>query len=358
MQSRSPRTTSVALLRTLALALVFAFAVQLPMGADAAPLSAPQEEAETHELPAQTSSGPVRNLQHADYFYIGGRNTVALLDGGEPVTELVVTGVGTYKVESDVRGGDTFVPLTFRPVSSYYGTPDSVIYAATDAEGNTKTGTYTVTVVPEWERVAGALHTYGEANEIQETTIPLLVGDTVTFVNSEQQPTNVLTLAEGTIRLDPDTGVITFTPLRDYIGAVETAVFWITHSYTSELTYGHYLAAVAGLELESSEASQLSKVKSEAVGTRCVLTKTKAKVCKVRVTALVNGKNVNIGHGETTLEGRRAGIRVTVQLTKRGQTLVARPRGVTATAVGRAFSHRTASWLRTVQRLHFASTAG
>ncbi|WP_313410054.1 hypothetical protein, partial [Aeromicrobium sp.] len=87
--------------------------------------------------PQQWSPTPERGT-----FPVDCEETLTLLDAdGDPVTELVVAGVGTYTVDA--------CAIVFTPVLAFQGTPEAPVrYRVTDSQGNPATGTYNPTVLP------------------------------------------------------------------------------------------------------------------------------------------------------------------------------------------------------------------
>lgn len=141
--------------------------------------------------------------------------TMRLLDaGGDPVTELVVMGEGTWTV--DAAGQVTFVPEP-----GFLVDPAPVGYQVEDAAGTVVTATVTVTYLPTVVADASLGNPSGTA-----VTVPVLTNDTgefivnsVRLVNPAGDPVTTLVVpGEGTWSVAGNTGAVTFTPLSSFPG--------------------------------------------------------------------------------------------------------------------------------------------
>jgi CshA-type fibril repeat protein len=141
--------------------------------------------------------------------------TVRLVDGsGEPVTELVVDGQGTWTVDGTGNVG-------FDPVDGFTGDPAPVTYTAATASGLTDTATVTVTYAPAAADDASDRNPLGE-----RVTVDVVGNDsdnldpaTVRLVDGAGDPVTELVVDdEGTWTVDPDTGAITFAPAEGFTG--------------------------------------------------------------------------------------------------------------------------------------------
>ncbi len=128
---------------------------------------------------------------------------------GDPVEELVVPGEGTWKVDPDT--GD----ITFTPEEGFTKNPTPIDYTVKDTNGNETGAKVTVTYDPKAADDRSDHHTIGDA-----VTVPTLKNDqgdldpsTVKITNPDGDPVEELVVpGEGTWKVDPDTGDITFTP--------------------------------------------------------------------------------------------------------------------------------------------------
>ncbi len=90
-------------------------------------------------------------------------------------------------------------------------------------------------VAPELTPTAPA-----DSNQPQSTTVVIPTGGSVTLVDGDGNPATTVTVPnEGTYVLDPDTGVITFTPDLGYTGTPDPVDYRITDAYgqTSDSTF-------------------------------------------------------------------------------------------------------------------------
>ncbi|MFC7439472.1 MULTISPECIES: Ig-like domain-containing protein, partial [unclassified Agrococcus] len=150
--------------------------------------------------------------------------TVALLDPAtgealEAGAELVVAGQGTWSIDPET--GD----VTFTPADGYEGDPTVVTYQVADLSGDLTQATITITYVP------AAVADVDEGNAIGEpASIDVLANDVGEFDPTQLSlidpttgtvlaPGAALTVAgEGVWSIDPETGVVTFTPDAGYEG--------------------------------------------------------------------------------------------------------------------------------------------
>ena len=160
------------------------------------------------------------------------------LEGADEEGKVVVPGEGTYKIDKDGK-------VTFTPEPSFKGKAKGVdvkvAVTATDSEGNkvevTSSGNYT----PEVEAVeptAEPKETSGKQGkpQTQDTTTMFKEGDesapidksTIKLVDPNgNEVTTMPALKDGkevgTYTLDPETGVITFQPNKDFTGTPDPA---------------------------------------------------------------------------------------------------------------------------------------
>ena len=161
------------------------------------------------------------------------------LEGANAEGKVVVDGEGTYSIDP-TTGVVTFEPLpTFKGEGK--GVNVQVSVTATDSEGNkvpvTSKGKYTPTVTPvvptaepkETSGKQGQTQTQDtesmfkqgdETAPIDKTTVKLVdpSGNEVTSMPATKDGKEV-----GTYTIDPTTGVITFTPNKDFVGTPDAA---------------------------------------------------------------------------------------------------------------------------------------
>ena len=164
------------------------------------------------------------------------KTTVKLVDpSGNEVTSVPALKdgkeVGTYTINP------TTGVITFTPKKDFVGTPDAAKVTAKDTNGTKVETTYTPTVTPvtptaepkETTDIQGKTQTqdtksmFKEGDEvvpIDKTTVKLVdpSGNEVTSMPALKDGKEV-----GTYTIDPITGVITFTPKKDFVGTPDAA---------------------------------------------------------------------------------------------------------------------------------------
>ena len=164
------------------------------------------------------------------------KTTVKLVDpSGNEVTSMPATKdgkeVGTYTIDP------TTGVITFTPNKDFTGTPDAAKVTAKDTNGTKVETTYTPTVTPvtptaepkETTDIQGKPQTQDtesmfkkgdEVAPIDKTTVKLVdpSGNEVTSMPATKDGKEV-----GTYTIDPTTGVITFTPNKDFVGTPDAA---------------------------------------------------------------------------------------------------------------------------------------
>ena len=164
------------------------------------------------------------------------KTTVKLVDpSGNEVTTMPATKdgkeVGTYTIDP------TTGVITFQPNKDFVGTPDAAKVTAKDTNGTKVETTYTPTVTPvvptaepkETSGKQGQTQTQDtesmfkqgdEVAPIDKTTVKLVdpSGNEVTTMPATKDGKEV-----GTYTIDPTTGVITFTPNKDFVGTPDAA---------------------------------------------------------------------------------------------------------------------------------------
>jgi len=164
------------------------------------------------------------------------KTTVKLVDpSGNEVTTMPAMKdgkeVGTYTIDP------TTGVITFTPNKDFTGTPDAAKVVAKDTNGTKVETTYTPTVTPvtptaepkETTDIQGKPQTQDtesmfkqgdEVAPIDKTTVKLVdpSGNEVTSMPATKDGKEV-----GTYTIDPTTGVITFTPNKDFVGTPDAA---------------------------------------------------------------------------------------------------------------------------------------
>ncbi|WP_298781021.1 tandem-95 repeat protein, partial [uncultured Polaribacter sp.] len=170
--------------------------------------------------------------------------TVTLLDTGLPTgssctetdaagdcIEMTVPGEGVWTVDP------TTGALTFTPESGFEGTPTAITYEVEDAEGNSDTGTLTLTADPlPIATDDTATYTPGSASDpidvtgndttgdvVDPTTVTLLdtglpTGSSCTETDAAGDCIEMTVPGEGVWTVDPTTGALTFTPESGFEG--------------------------------------------------------------------------------------------------------------------------------------------
>ena len=149
-------------------------------------------------------------------------STVRLLDKEDnPVTQLVVPNEGTWSINSDTG------EVTFTPLEGVTFDPTPVRYTVEDKTGQIS---LPVTITVNYPQTpVDAKEDTGEANTGEPITIDVLANDsdleddidptTVKILDRDGNSVTELTIAnEGTWRVDPSSGAITFTPEDTFTG--------------------------------------------------------------------------------------------------------------------------------------------
>ncbi|WP_066527787.1 Ig-like domain-containing protein [Corynebacterium bouchesdurhonense] len=136
-------------------------------------------------------------------------------DGKPAGKELKVDGQGTWTVDNN----GTF---TFTPVDGFYGTPTPVNYTAKNANGVQSTDTGTVSGDYRSPRTSPSIST-GDVNQTQTSKtgaemFPSFPGTWTITYSLPGATDNTIETADGTFTIDPATGVVTFTPAKDFSG--------------------------------------------------------------------------------------------------------------------------------------------
>lgn len=159
---------------------------------------------------------------------------VSLLAAAASTTEVytvAVAGQGSYTMD-----GLTGV-ITFTPDAGYAGTPDPVTYKVQDGYGTTGRNTYAPTVVGR--PTPGPLVSTGAVTDPQQVTVQIPAGDTITLLDGDGNPADLVVTQQGSYTLDPIAGSITFTPLFGFAGVALPVIYRLTDTYhqTGDATY-------------------------------------------------------------------------------------------------------------------------
>ena len=187
------------------------------------------------------------------------KSTVKLVDpSGNEVTTLPATKdgkeVGTYTLDPQTGA------ITFQPNKDFVGTPDPVKVVAKDTNGTKVETTYTPTVTPV-KPTGEDVTTSGKQGQPQEGTPKFTQGDeTAPITINEEQPAKFVVNGQpvedkeipatkdgkeiGKYKIDPLTGVVTFTPNKDFTGTPDPATVQVkdkngtptTANYTPTVT--------------------------------------------------------------------------------------------------------------------------
>ncbi|MEZ7742517.1 YSIRK-type signal peptide-containing protein [Gemella sp. 20925_1_85] len=167
------------------------------------------------------------------------KSTVKLID---PETNAEVTSIPAKKDGKEV-GTYTIDPqtgvITFQPNKDFTGTPDAAKVVAKDTNGTKVETTYTPTVTPV-KPTGENVTTSGKQGQPQEGTPKFTQGDeTAPITINEEQPAKFVVNGQpvedkeipatkdgkeiGKYKIDPLTGVVTFTPNKDFTGTPDPA---------------------------------------------------------------------------------------------------------------------------------------
>ena len=167
------------------------------------------------------------------------KSTVKLID---PETNAEVTSIPAKKDGKEV-GTYTLDPatgvITFQPNKDFVGTPDPVKVVAADTNGTKVETTYTPTVTPV-KPTSEDVTSSGKQGQPQEGTPKFKQGDeTAPITINEEQPAKFVVNGQpvedkeipatkdgkeiGKYKIDPLTGVVTFTPNKDFTGTPDPA---------------------------------------------------------------------------------------------------------------------------------------
>ena len=158
----------------------------------------------------------------------------ATFDDGS--TTKSVDGVGTYTVAADGT-------VTFVPEPSFTGTAPAVTVVREDKNGTKASATYTPSVTPI--TVTPTDKVSADIQNVPQTQTPTfdLSNDKTAEITSKKlvdpatgQPTDETTVTvagEGSYTIDPTTGVVTFTPEKDFVGTAKGVTVQATATITN-----------------------------------------------------------------------------------------------------------------------------
>lgn len=279
-------------------------------------------------------------------------DTITLLDAEDnPTDQIVVDGVGTYVLDPATG------TITFVAAAGYTGTPDGVTYQITDIYAQTSTDTYTPTVTMPAPPTARPKHSSGPVGDVQSITVNVPTGGSASLLDSDGNPTDTIVVpGEGTYTIDPSTGVITFTPDPDFTGKASGVSYQVTDGYGQSVDSTYQPTVKTGsnpnpgppakLRLTAPALVKLGSHDPGHLSAHCKVMHRAASVCKVELTARVNGDITAIGHGHGKAPQGSKHFAVTVQLTKLGKALAARPGGVQGTVRAQARVVGGSHWVR------------
>ncbi|CAM3241007.1 CshA domain-containing protein [Arthrobacter ulcerisalmonis] len=146
---------------------------------------------------------------------------------GDPVTELVVPGQGTWSVNPETG------VVSFDPEEGFTGNPTPVTYQVTDVRGNSSESTVTITysVPPEVIPDVSSNNTQGST-----VSVPVLGNDkgdfdptTVNILDGDNKPVKELIVpGQGTWSVNPETGVVSFDPEEGFTGNPTPVTYQVT----------------------------------------------------------------------------------------------------------------------------------
>lgn len=181
------------------------------------------------------------------------KSTVEIVgpDGKPAGKELKVDGQGTWTVDNN----GTF---TFTPVDGFYGTPTPVNYTAKNTNGVQSTDTGTVSGDYRSPRTSPSIST-GDVNQTQTSktgaemfpSFPSAWTVTYSLAGATE---NKIETDEGTFQIDPATGVVTFTPAKDFSGTPDPVTVQATTA-TGATETTTYQVSVTGKVTETATAT-------------------------------------------------------------------------------------------------------
>jgi CshA-type fibril repeat protein len=247
-------------------------------------------------------------------------STVEVISYSTPVTLATTTADGSGAFSADVT-----MPADLADGSH------TLLATGVGPDGTTRSIGLGLTVVPTTS------DSIGIGDMPLRTRLPVPDGGSVTLLDGDGQEVTEVTVAGGTYRLDPSSGVITFTRAPGFVGAAAPVVYRVRDGVGTEVTGTRTtvvtaadptpVAGTPGLKLKKRIVSTVGAAPSASTG--CLLVHGVVSRCTVTATGTVDGKRVVLGRGSTRVAASRTLMEVTVPvlLNARGQALVARPGG-------------------------------
>jgi CshA-type fibril repeat protein len=221
--------------------------------------------------------------------------TITVPDGGSlrlldadsnPVTSLVVTGEGTYTVDTTTN------VISFAPASSFHGTATPVNYRLTDSSSRTSDSTYTPTVTLPAAPTLTPITSSGGFGATQTKPVSVPDGDSLHLLSGATPVTTLAVVGQGTYSVNPTTGVVTFTPVAAFIGQANSVTLRLTDAY------GQYSDAAFTATVLGNAPQAVASVTAPAVMKIVTQAQAMPAVCKLTVR--------KVGHCDITLVYRNS----------------------------------------------------
>lgn len=275
----------------------------------------------------------------------GAQTTQLTVPSGDTVTLVDSEGNATDTVTIPSEGTFTLDPatgvVTFTPVNGWTGTAP-VTYRVNDGYGQSTDGTFTATVAKPAAPAARQATSQGAPTQPQHIIVSVPSNGTVTLLNAAGDPvTSVSYPNQGTYRIDPATGVVTFTPAHGFTGSAHQVTYRVTDAYgqSADGLYGAQVRKLAPtatpgrLKLAGKPATN-----GRALPVTCAQTApapaARVMNCLVTAYAEVDGHLVKIGMGRAASRTGTHSLPLRVALNHAGRALAARPGGVAVRLVG------------------------
>ncbi|MPY11599.1 Ig-like domain-containing protein [Arthrobacter bussei] len=195
--------------------------------------------------------------------------SVRLLDAdGGPVQELAVDG-GTFTVDTATGG------ITFTPAPGFAGSVGTVRYVVADTGGRTATSTIDISVlavtplagddavttrqgVPVTVDVLGNDSAGNDTTPLDPATVVLTAPAGVEGAELSEDGKTLQVPGEGTYRVDPETGAITFTPAGSFTGTAAPVTYAVSDvdGATVSASFTVTVAAVSPLARDDSAVTE------------------------------------------------------------------------------------------------------
>ena len=242
-------------------------------------------------------------------------------DGKPAGKELKVDGQGTWTVDNN----GTF---TFTPVDGFYGTPTPVNYTAKNTNGVQSTDTGTVAGDYRSPRTSPSVTT-GDVNQTQTSKtgaemFPSFPSAWTVTYSLAGATDNKIETDEGTFQIDPATGVVKFTPAKDFSGTPDPVTVQATTA-TGATETTTYQVSVTGKVTETATATSTATT----TATSNVLSTVTEQATPQTVTSNVP-TTVEV---PTTIDGTPTTVTQTQVVTEAPTTIDGVPTTVTSTVV-------------------------